>query len=1123
MDKGRLNEIFNEASEAVVIFGRQGELLYFNTAVEHLLQQSSLELEGKNLFDLIEADIHEEIRTFVGQTDPPQKQILEQKAFVYGKDKQEIPVSFLLSTITHDKGNIHMMVIEPLVAANSSVSPDYKLLADNLPEVVSLYDAQGRCMYVNPAVRNLYGYRQPEYLGIGGFAELVTEEDREALHEKIHADTLKKVTLSDYTYRAYQSRGETIWIQNTIKRVFDHQGKLKHLLAYERSAVQRAMHQPEQETIATPLLLLDTTWNIIFASQEAANAVGPLNLSGTHFTKLLHPEDATMVFQEKEGLIYNGIVSIQRRLRLRKANEFQPFNVSFDRFYNELGQLMYIAVRLYTAEAEEDSLQKSNGLYMQLAVEHMYDIACFFHHDYRLKYISPSVEQILEYSQEALEGLSFFSLIHPDDRTEAETLFSKSPRELPENFSCRFRTKSGEYTKLLLVLRTFENNPEDGILPFWVLLHQASKDETDPAGMFSEVFDQLADAVAMVSLPSLEITKVNAHLLSTFRSAEETLEGRSFQQLFPDSPELTQLENVLLKASESFRQDMCCKDAQGNMFWANVAVSFFRSEQENFALLRITDISQQKDRESQLLLAREQAENTLKHREEFLSTMSHEIRTPLNAILGMTHLMLQGNPREDQLKLLQTLKFSGDSLTALINDVLDFSKIEAGKLEFARDDFNLREFLHSIKLTYKNLAQQKGLLFRTLLEEELPETVNGDVHRLGQILNNLLNNAIKFTEDGQVILSVYVDDEDEQHDTLLFEVADTGIGIPEEKQSVIFDPYQQASQRTSRYFGGTGLGLSIVKKLVDLSDGDIVLQSKEGQGTTFRVRLRFAKAANTSHTSPQSDRSFIHEYQPLEGLKVLYVEDVIPNQFLMEGLCDTWHIELDTALNGLEALEKVRQQHYDLILMDIQMPGMDGFETAREIRNLRDPHYNHIPILALSASISDRTRLRIRENGMDDYIAKPIIPQDLHQKLSHYSKVLSSTGGGASESREAAAEAQETVSPDQPDFSQLYDLYISDKEGYVTILQQILKLSQESALTIKQALESGQEERFRSSGHKIMSYVRLMKLHKLRELLENIKDHFDVYSPSPQAFIQSLDTHFTFFIEAVKREIEANS
>ena len=516
-----------------------------------------------------------------------------------------------------------------------------------------------------------------------------------------------------------------------------------------------------------------------------------------------------------------------------------------------------------------------------------------------------------------------------------------------------------------------------------------------------------------------------------------------------------------------------------------------------------------------LLRAKEAAEQAMKSRENFISTMSHEIRTPLNAIVGIADLLLASAPQADQRKLLETLKFSSDNLAALVNDILSYSKLESGTISFDAKPFNLTSFVQGVKLTYQNLANSKGVKFRLLLEDNFPETVVGDANRLGQILNNLLNNALKFTNEGQIVLGGYVEDLSENQCTLLFEVADSGVGIAADQLSRVFEPYQQASADTERRYGGTGLGLSIVKTLVERQQGRVTVDSQEGTGTTFRIWLPFKLP-----TSGEPDASAsLSDYASLGGLRVLYVEDTIPNQLLMEGFANRWDVSLDTALDGLIALEKIKQQHYDVILMDIQMPHMDGFEATQQIRDLSDPHYRDIPIIALSASVSEETRHRIRQVGMDDYLPKPLNPQQLHTKL----QALLPTLPMATEPTNSWEVRPETA--DMPDFSELYELYSDDEEGYRLILEQIRLLSDESKPVILKAIMHQNLESFRFAKHKIMSYVRMLKLHAFEKSLSDAKQYLQettAHDPREE-LIERIRFHFDNIIASITREIQVRT
>ena len=518
-----------------------------------------------------------------------------------------------------------------------------------------------------------------------------------------------------------------------------------------------------------------------------------------------------------------------------------------------------------------------------------------------------------------------------------------------------------------------------------------------------------------------------------------------------------------------------------------------------------------------LMRAKEAAEQAMKSREEFISTMSHEIRTPLNAIVGIADLLLASAPPADQRKLLETLKFSSDNLSALVNDILSYSKLESGTISFDAKPFNLTSFVQGIKLTYQNLANSKGVRFRLLLEDNFPETVVGDSNRLGQILNNLLNNALKFTSEGQIVLGGYVEDLSEDQCTLLFEVADSGVGIAADQLSRVFEPYQQASVDTARRYGGTGLGLSIVKTLVERQQGRVTVDSQEGTGTTFRIWLPFKLPASREPDAPAS----LSDYASLGGLRVLYVEDTIPNQLLMEGFANRWDISLDTALDGLIALEKIKQQHYDVILMDIQMPHMDGFEATQQIRDLSDPHYRDIPIIALSASVSEETKHRIRQVGMDDYLPKPLDPQQLHTKLQALLPTLPTTA----ESIATGGWGGRSGTADTPDFSELHELYSDDEEGYRLILEQIKLLSDESKPIILEAIRHQNLEPFRFARHKIMSYVRMLKLHEFEKLLDDAKQYLQETTAhnAREELIERIRFHFDNIIASITREIQVRT
>ena len=392
----------------------------------------------------------------------------------------------------------------------------------------------------------------------------------------------------------------------------------------------------------------------------------------------------------------------------------------------------------------------------------------------------------------------------------------------------------------------------------------------------------------------------------------------------------------------------------------------------------VNDISKRKLVEQELIKTREEALQLSKAKETFLSVMSHEIRTPLNAVIGITHILMDDNPTESQLENLKILNFSSQNLLSLINDVLDFTKIETGNMVLEKADVNLKDLVSQTLNTLQFKTLDKDVKLKSEIDHRIPLYVVGDHTRLYQILINLLGNAVKFTEAGEVKLKLDLISENQKTIQVSFEVSDTGIGIAPDKVDYIFETYTQASSDTTRKYGGTGLGLAITKRLVELHNSHIAVASEIGKGSSFTFIIEFERSVQTSLSAPTALADI-----PLNST-ILVVDDNYINRLLAGKVLGKWGIKVDFAENGEMALAKVQKIPYDLILMDLQMPVMDGLEATRAIRKLSGDYYRKIPIIALTASIVSKEKMKIFECGMNDFVMKPFIPAVLYEKIRSY-------------------------------------------------------------------------------------------------------------------------------------------
>ncbi|MFZ9982572.1 MAG: ATP-binding protein [Cyclobacteriaceae bacterium] len=494
-------------------------------------------------------------------------------------------------------------------------------------------------------------------------------------------------------------------------------------------------------------------------------------------------------------------------------------------------------------------------------------------------------------------------------------------------------------------------------------------------------------------------------------------------------------------------------------------------------ILDCRDITQRKKDAEALILAQQA-------KEQFMANISHEIRTPINGIAGIASLLAGGAPPEEAKTYLNAIKSAAENLKVIINDILDISSIESGKLTFEKIGFNLEDLISGLEGTFSIQAKNKNVNIYFEVAPETHKIYFGDPVRLNQILINLIGNALKFTQKGSVTLSVSQFTASKDKCELKFEVKDTGIGIAADKLSRIFERFSQADSSVTRKYGGTGLGLTIVKQLVELQQGSIRVSSLEGVGSVFTVIIPYETSSDLKQQIRKINPANDARNKLLRNLHVLLVEDNDINQLYAGSILKSWGTKYDVAENGFVALEKLKTIKPDLILMDVQMPVMDGFEASRSIR-LGEERIRQIPIIALTAHANQSVINKCTESGMNDYIPKPFTPGELQNILLRYKGKKSSE----SHSHKTKGTATKTVS-NTADFDLTYLIQVSnhDRSFITQILQSFLENANKTLESVRSGLKSGETKNLASIVHKIKPSLTMIGAERPRQLAAEIEE-----------------------------------
>ena len=523
------------------------------------------------------------------------------------------------------------------------------------------------------------------------------------------------------------------------------------------------------------------------------------------------------------------------------------------------------------------------------------------------------------------------------------------------------------------------------------------------------------------------------------------------------------------------------------------------------------DITDRIKMEKELRFTKQLTDEIARAKESFLAHMRHEIRTPMNGILGIASLLSKTQLEAQQRNYLQLIQESANNLLVIVNDILDLEKIVAGKLQLETIPFKIVDKIATTIQSFIYRAEEKelGLIFQNFIPADL--VVKGDPYRLSQVLNNILSNALKFTETGHITIATAIRDNNEEHAIVEITISDTGIGIVRERLSTIFEPFEQADATISRKYGGTGLGLAICKNMIEMQNGELLVESEEGKGSSFIIRLPYQigiEAMQDNEVKQEID------YKSLGPRKVLVAEDVELNQFLARHILESWDFEVVIAGNGLEAIQQLGKEEFDCILMDVQMPEMDGIEATHRIRSLPDPVKANIPIIALTANALKGDSEKYLAAGMTDYLAKPFDEERLFRVISrNLTRIAPASPAPASPAPPAEARAKTAPTTTSSDDSntaithknnntnmssanpRLYDLTMVQSvsggdEGFIRkMVALFIETVPQNMQDLKNALEATNWEQVGKTAHKLKSTIDSMGIKSIRQEIRAVESN----------------------------------
>ena len=792
----------------------------------------------------------------------------------------------------------------------------------------------------------------------------------------------------------------------------------------------------------------------------------------------------------------------------------------------------------------QDVLKEKEELY-RTVVESLSEGLIITDIDDKIIFANSEVENLTGYTIEEMTGKHAYKLfLSENQHKEFEERMIRRLSGIMESYELKITRKDGSYFWGNINAAPFRNSSGEiigtvgAITDVTISKHEEELEKLVLAATQSSNSVVITDKNGKIEWVNEGFTKLSGYTLDDLKGTSgEILRGGSTPLFFKSA-----FYEAIIKEKKPFAYENKNYTKDGREYWVITTITPVLNESgEVERLISIdADITQRKHMEEELIVAnriaehsiikgnktlddlmkaKKQLEELVKMKEEFLANMSHEIRTPMNGILGLTNVLMKTNIDDEQKEYLSAIKTSGDTLMVVINDILDISKMEAGKMTFEETHFKISSITNSVIDLFHPKAKEKNIEMKIHIDDNIPEVLLGDPSRLNQVLMNLISNAVKFTQKGEILLTVQLKKEEEKHVLVEFSVKDTGIGIPEDKVNSIFLDFTQASLEINRRFGGTGLGLSISRKLVELQGGSIAVESKEKEGSNFKIMLRFKKCTGEIQLQDIPNEDEFMDRQ-LINTKILLVEDNPVNQLLAEKILKDWGCFVDTADNGKIAIEKLTYKTFDIILMDVKMPEMDGYQTTSHIRNKMASPVCDIPIVALTAHAATWEAEKCIRAGMNDYISKPFHAIDLFKKLAKYN--IEYANSNTTESIESIEKVNLAQTSNQYiNLTYLKKISKGSNEFMLKMINTFIKQVINDVSSMQQQLDEKDWDSLYNTAHKMKPSFIFMGIKNLKDPIISIERN--ARERANLETLQELISKVVFICDSSVKELEAEA